>query len=371
MMRFAAHFLLFVVAFMGGASSMPLVDAEAEAPTSTVSIDAEALVDMEGPPQDAEASIDAGTALDLDGLTPIAMNEPTMQDQEHVDDTMQYSIDTDEDLKPFLSNLEVNHSLFDKENASELDFHDEASGLKPHAGDKIPKFAQTFPGCYCVYDDVSKTWSCSGAIAMPESVAGDACCCCTLGCHKNNRCTNAQCLAVGIDQAAEIAAEEKRLADLLKGADLLLGGEIPVYKVMIPKGKRCMRSLIVKACQDQGLTPICDHSSYWSSGGRQCWYADVAHGKYLGHHFSLPQHNKAVGIDPNEMAGMCFYAVHGDMVLVNTGTTHTWTNCAASTAIKGLGGKHWTVGQMDAQANGHAWFTMCGKNKPQTVAPKR
>lgn len=363
----ASLFLVLCVAFPQ-ASSLPLTDAEA-------SIGAEATIDSEAAPQDgelpvdAEASIDADASVDFEasGLSSIAMNPG----QEHVDDNTQYSIDADEDLKPFLSNLEVNQSLFHKEHAGELAAAEDVSGLQPQKGDKIPKFAQTFPGCYCVFEDVSQTWSCTGSIASPESVAGDSCCCCTLGCHKTNRCTNAQCLAVGIDQAAEIAAEEKRISDLLKGADLLLGGEIPAYKVMIPKGKRCMRSLIVKACQDQGLTPICDHSSYWHSGGRQCWYADIGNGKYLGHHFSLPSHNKAVGLDVGELAGMCFYAVHGDMALANTGTTHTWTNAAPSTAIKGSGGRHWTFGQQDAQSNGHAWFTLCAKNKPQTVPPKR
>jgi len=313
----------------------------------------------------------------VDAQPPGSVDLALLGNQEQVDDSMQYSIDDDVDLKPFLSDLAVNQSLFHEESqgeeaASAAD-SDEISGLRPEAGDKIPKFAQTFPGCSCTFEESRNAWLCTGSIAMPKSVAGDPCCCCTLGCDKTTRCTNDQCLAIGIDQAAEIAAEEKRLADLLKGADILLGGAIPAYKVMLPQGQRCMRSKIVQACKDQSLTPLCDHSSYWNSGGRQCWYADVksAQGKsFLGHHFSLPSHNRAMGLDPNDLAGMCFYAVHGDYALVNTGSTHTWSNAGAGTAVQRLG-KRWTFSQMDSQANGHAWFTLCTKNPPQITAPQR
>jgi hypothetical protein len=178
-------------------------------------------------------------------------------------------------------------------------------------------------------------------------------------------------MAVGIDQAAEIAAEEKRLADLLKGADILIGNEIPAFKVMLENGQRCMRSRIVKACKDQSLTPLCDHSSYFASGGRQCWYADTENGKFLGKHFSLPSHNRIVGLDVADLVGMCFYAVHGDYALVNTGKSHVWSNGGAGTVIHDPDGNNFNFADMDNQKKSHAWYTLCVKETPQTKNPAR
>jgi len=245
-----------------------------------------------------------------------------------------------------------------------LGSHDEEgeatiSGIQPEKGDKMPAMVKTFAGCGCIWEG---SWFCKGSIALPESQQGNPCCCCTLGCHKSNRCTNEQCRAIGVDQAAEIAAEEKRLRDLLQGADMLLGGQ-PFYKVEVGPG-RCMRSKIVKACNDEGLTPLCDQFAYWGAGGKKCWYMDDA--KYKSRHFSLPAHNKLAGLDTNELAGMCFFGVNGDNALANTGTTHSWTNAGATTAVTGPGGQRWTFGDMDNQANGQEWFTLCVKGQPQT-----
>jgi len=317
---------------------------------------------------DAEVSVDADASVKTDPeegtVEPVEPEEPEepeepdeastltkvalLGNQEQVDDTEQYSVDDDQ-----VSNLEVNQSSFLGEGDGAI------HGIKPEIGDKIPVMAQTFAGCGCTWE---KTWTCKGSIAMPSSVAGDPCCCCTLGCHKSNRCTNEQCRAIGVDQAAEIAAEEKRIAELLQGADMLIGNNIPAFKVEIPTGQRCMRSKILKACNDQGLHPICDQQAYWAAGGKKCFYLPVP---YSNKHLSYPPHNTMVGLDPAELAGMCFFAVSGDNALANTGTSHTWTNAGATTVVKGPGGKTWTFAAQDANLNGQAWYTLCTKNKPQ------
>ena len=60
--------------------------------------------------------------------------------------------------------------------------------------------------------------------------------------------------------------EEKRLAELLKGADMLIGDDLPAYVVDLGPGT-CTDSKILAKCKEKGLTPMCDHTSY-ARGGR-------------------------------------------------------------------------------------------------------
>jgi hypothetical protein len=76
---------------------------------------------------------------------------------------------------------------------------------------------------------------------------------------------------------------------------------------------------ILRACKAAGLRPLCDHSRY-SDG--EC--------RLLGEnwHFSHPSHAKSRGLDVKKLRGAFFYCsnANGNKALLNTGTTHRWTD---------------------------------------------
>jgi len=226
--------------------------------------------------------------------------------------------DTTETPKETLAGLEVNSSLSVAE----------ATGkFEPYDGMEIPSFVGTFPGCTCTFSEHKRRWKCKGTIAHPPPVAGDECCCCKLSCQWRNRCTNEQCEAIGIDQAEEVAEEERRMKELMKGADMLLGDSLPGFITELPKG-HCTHQSLTQACREKGLTPLCDHPNYAKG---QCYTPGKTSGnKFHGRHFShWSSHRQYFGIEDDYLFyGMCFYAVgNGNWNLAPcNGNSHCWTN---------------------------------------------
>jgi hypothetical protein len=246
--------------------------------------------------------------------------------------------------------------------------------IKPETGDAMPTPPKSFPGCGCNWDD-HKTWSCKGIIAHPVSLQGEECCCCTLSCAKDNRCTNEQCLAIGIDQGPEIAAEAARLKAILGDADTVLEG-IPAYKVSLGIG-RPNGAKIVAVCKAKNMVPLCDSKNYCRSTA--VCYHPVCNGnptksKLFQHHFSSPTTfatNPIEGIDPSQFWGIAMYmssnnqpyggaffaASMGHSYIAHASTVTTF-NLQTKKAIQ-----KFPATQIDqGQALG-GWHTMCVKKE--------
>jgi len=153
-----------------------------------------------------------------------------------------------------------------------------------------------------------------------------------------------------------------KLEELKAGADQLLG-DVPVFRISVGTG-RCDTPKIVDACKAAQMSPLCASTAYAKTGGTgQCWQdTGGALAKYAGKSFSLPAHNKQVGLDPKKLAGMCFSTAkaNGNWALYNTGKSHAWSNSA--TTIYG-DGKNWNAAQQDQDG----WFTWCISNEEREL----
>jgi hypothetical protein len=75
---------------------------------------------------------------------------------------------------------------------------------------------------------------------------------------------------------------------------------------------------IFKACQEDGLFPVCDHSHYFDG---KCIMVGGAW------HFSHPSHDRWKGIPvPFVLKSFFYTGPHGHGSLLNTGSTHRWRN---------------------------------------------
>jgi len=240
--------------------------------------------------------------------------------------------------------------------------------FEPYDGMEIPPPIETFPGCTCDFDENKRRWKCGGTIAHPESVAGDPCCCCTLKCKWKNRCSNEQCEAIGVDQAEEVAAEEKRMAELLKGADFLLGEDLPGFEVKLINNGQCKSSLILASCQQQGLTPLCDHPAY--SSQHKCY---TPPGIIANRHFSHWSGHRQVmklDVDDDIFYGMCFYTTNGDNALYATATSHAWATGGTVRPRPGLSKQFSAIPiakMNDGTGELGGWRTICVKEDPNKV----
>lgn len=261
---------------------------------------------------------------------------------------------------------------------------DTTEELQPETGDKIPAFAKTFVGCTCTWLEPRGYWACEGTIAFPDEVQGEACGCCGLKCLKSNRKTDEQCLAGGFDQKAEIEAERKRLAELLKGADLLLGEDLPGFIVTLPDKGACTNNLLEKACKlgngkESDLTPICDHTSYAATG--KCYTPGYhpSKSKFWHKHFShWNSHRQLMKLDVDDeiFYGMCFYTNNGQNTLSPSTVGHVWTN-NVNTVISPRAGlfkpkSRVKISSMnDGSGELGMWRTICVKNTPNKAQVHR
>jgi len=165
------------------------------------------------------------------------------------------------------------------------------------------------------------------------------------------------------DQQMSGSQLSKKLEEFKAGADELLG-DVPVFRVAVGTG-RCTTPKIVDACKAAKMSPLCNNNAYAKNGGtHQCWQdTNGALAKYNGLHFSLPAHNKQVGLKPEKLAGMCFSTgkANGNWALYNTGRSHAWTN--SMTTIYG-DGKTWNAAQQDKDG----WFTWCISDEERELA---
>jgi len=244
--------------------------------------------------------------------------------------------------------------------------------IMPEKGEKITPYAKTFPGCGCTWLEPRGEWRCEGTIAFPEEVQGEECGCCGKSCQKSNRQTDEVCMAVGYDQKSEMEAERKRLAELLKGADLLLGDDLPGFIVTLPKGT-CTLTSLEKACKDgngkeSGLTPLCDHTSYAST--KRCF--KPAGSQFLNRHFShYTSHRQLMNLDVDDSIfyGMCFATTNVNSGLYPTGNSHGWAT--GGVVAPAPGGRtdrpkaNVPVAKMnDASGELGGWKTICVKSAP-------
>lgn len=198
--------------------------------------------------------------------------------------------------------------------------------IKPEKGEKVPKFVDSFPGCSCQYWETKGKWKCAGTIAYPAKVAGEKCCCCGISCSPRNRCSNEQCLTIGIDQGPEVAAEQAAWEKLMKGADILIGDSTPGFITELPQG-HCQVTKIIEACRKKQMTPLCDHNAY--SNQHKCWTPGQPGTPFHNRHFShWGGHRMYFGIEDDYLFyGMCFYAHNGNWALAPcNGDSHCWTN---------------------------------------------
>jgi hypothetical protein len=287
--------------------------------------------------------------------------------------------------------LDINVDSYGDVNVSLLE-----SGIRPEMGDKLPPFAKTFPGCSCQWNEPG--WKCSGIIAYPRSLQGQQCCCCSNDCEKSNQCEDAACLEIGYDQKKEFAAERKRIADLLKGADFLFPGNLPAVIVDLGKGQ-CTSAKILEKCKEKGLTPVCDHASYALQAGvggkepnKECWT------NMLGYHwsqqnpgrFAMRKKGYKLPLEFDQKApGLCFFVIAKSKTMTGNPTifglttsawSHVWTdkrsNIIRPLTEKNMGvhygyrgpdipKKQITVGDMDdGTSELGTWRTLCVKKKP-------
>jgi len=272
-------------------------------------------------------------------------------------------------LSDSFSQLQHHHNL-QQESKQESDEgldENELGALKPETGDEMPSFPRSFPGCGCTYAEWSKTWNCKGVIAHPESMQGTDCCCCTLACDRKNRCTDDQCMLIGIDQKAEVAAEEARLAALRKDADALLL-DLPVYKVSLGIG-RPTGAKIEKACKDKKMVPLCDSYPYRNYG---CYHPGRGNGvkPWKNMHFSVATQMLTLGLDPRQFYGLAFYqnrgGPYGGALTLHT-MSHQWVQLVSTITIYDMGTKQAIqsipVSQVDQGKALGGWHTYCVKEQ--------
>lgn len=194
--------------------------------------------------------------------------------------------------------------------------------MAPEKGDKLPLYAKSFPGCSCKWGEPG--WSCTGNAVFPKEVQGNNCCCCGVQCSKAHRCSNEACLTIGVDQKKELEEEQKRIDELLKGADLLLSDTLPGFIVDLGQGT-CTSAKILQKCKEKGLTPVCDHTSYQNG---KCYSPPGK--KFQNKHFSHygSTHRASMGFNPAEdhiFYGMCFFTSSA-YALAPSSSSHFWTN---------------------------------------------
>jgi len=252
-------------------------------------------------------------------------------------------------------------------NGTELSVLQEWSALKPEKGEKVPQFVKSFPGCQCSYQESGGKWRCKGTIAYPPDVVGDKCCCCGLSCTPRGRCNNDQCLTIGVDQGPEIAAEQKRWAELMKGADMLIGDDVPGFIEDLGKG-RCDQNRIIQGCRAKQLTPMCDHTSYANGGG--CYSPGLPGTRFHNRHFShWSSHRQYFEIEDDYLFyGMCFYSNNANALAPCNGNSHCWTNgnhrLSPPARVSGdVPNIHFNQ-ITDCSGGLGCWRTICVKEKP-------
>jgi len=248
------------------------------------------------------------------------------------------------------------------ESISGLELH---YGIKPETGDKIPNFAQSFAGCGCNYQEWSNTWTCSGTIAIPKSVSGKECCCCTMSCDRRSRCDHETCDAIGIDQRAEVEAYERERKKKLGDADALFC-ETKMYRVPVGPG-RCDNNKNLAACRKIGKYPLCDHSSY-AGRGKQCYFP---RGKKPceGRHFSHVGHLRSSHFNLMDFFGMCFVTNNGHHTLQPHAEGHAWNNHGGNYNMNDPGTpnklvKYIPATDFDNQRQMGGWHTYCVNESP-------
>lgn len=244
----------------------------------------------------------------------------------------------------------------------------EACAIAPDKGDALPVFPKSFPGCSCKWGEPG--WTCTGHAVFPKQVQGNACCCCSVQCAKAHRCSDEACLTIGVDQKKELAEEQKRIDELLKGADMLISDDLPGFAVDLGPGQ-CTKAKILEKCAEKGLVPLCDHTSYATT--KQCYSPPGS--KFKNRHFShYTSHRKLMGLgDDSIFYGMCFFA-NNQFALAPFSAKHFWTNANPNTKLTPWGGGNPqadrninpTRSQMDQclkkESRGlGCWRTMCVK----------
>lgn len=121
-----------------------------------------------------------------------------------------------------------------------------------------------------------------------------------------------------------------------KGGILIDG--LPAYKVSVGTGP-CLGRKIVEACAAKGMTPLCARGCYDKAYGPKkehlCWSPKNL--PFMNTYFTLPHSaKKDLGVEPEELAGYCFFAGDGakntpraGASLYNPGkarSTHYWSN---------------------------------------------
>lgn len=242
-------------------------------------------------------------------------------------------------------------------------------GIRPEMGDKLPPFAKTMAGCSCKWNDPD--WTCTGSIAYPRQLQGESCCCCSVGCKESNRCKDEACMAIGVNQKRELEEERKRIEELLKGADMLIGDDVPAFAVDLGQG-RCDQNRIINGCRKKGLTPLCDHTSYARG---QCWSPGRSGTKFHNRHFShWGSHRQYFGIkDDYKFYGMCFFANNPNALAPCNGDSHCWTNgnhrLSPNSRVLASGKVPNIHFNEISSCNGGlgCWRTLCVKNRPNNL----
>jgi len=191
---------------------------------------------------------------------------------------------------------------------------------------------------------------------------------------------------LGVDQAAEVAAEQVRLAKEANESAIplsLLGG-VKATKVRLPAGY-CSTPKIIQACHKLGLYPLCVNYGTHASmdrgkpgcgsprgcdNGQNCFWKGGTTGtqeeKY-GYSFGGSNEVKKAGMNPLKFGGTCFYASNGgtpQAISLNGWSGGAWSPSnhkqSSGTKIRGLNGKEWTG--LDQDKTG--WDTFCVNQKP-------
>jgi len=264
-------------------------------------------------------------------------------------------------------------------------------GIAPEKGDAVPDFARTFPGCSCEWNDQSfkAGYSCENDILAPESMAGKTCCCCTTDCLSEHRCSNDECLLLGVDQAAAVEAERLAAEKAAKEAAIPLSafGDAKAVIVRLPAGY-CTTSGIMQACRKQKMWPLCLSHSQWAQMGRgkpgcraprngwnscdnnvNCWWftgRDHPNHKFAHASFEGADNLRKMGLNPLKFGGKCFYASNGgtNQGIANNGWSGgVWSPNSAkqNSAMK--------IKTMNGEWDGHeqgrkGWETFCVDKKP-------
>jgi len=192
-------------------------------------------------------------------------------------------------------------------------------------GAPVPPAVESFPGCQCKWNEPG--WTCEGSAVFPRSMAGEKCCCCGIYCQRGRRCTDDQCMSIGVDQGDEVREEERKWQEMLKNADFALGDDLPVKIVDLERG-RCTNTAIENACRRHQMTPVCDHNSYVAM--KRCYSPGLKGTKFYNRHFSHWQsHRQYFGIPEKierRLPGTCFMANNGNWALSPYSNSHGWTN---------------------------------------------